>query len=68
MADRPIYRLTLRATGDGPPAIIRLRRFLKAALRGYGLRCLSVEEMPEKPSSCPATASEQAEEAHGPGD
>ena len=42
----PTYRIVLRPTPGGPPPIIRLRRFLKAALRGYGLRCLSAEELP----------------------
>lgn len=39
------YSLTLKATGEGPPAIIRLRHFLKAALRQYGLRCIACEEL-----------------------
>ena len=40
----PRYSLTLQALPDngGPPAIIRLRRFLKMALRSYGLKCTSV--------------------------
>lgn len=47
MKDGPAYRLTFRAEGDGPPAILRVRRLLKAALRGYGLRCEAVEEIPQ---------------------
>lgn len=47
MKDGPAYRLTFRAEGDGPPAIVRVRRLLKIALRGYGLRCLAVEETPQ---------------------
>ena len=32
---------SFQATGDGPPVEIRVRRLLKAALRGYGLRCIN---------------------------
>jgi hypothetical protein len=38
------YLVELRAAGPGPPAVIRLRRWLKAALRQHGLRCVSVRE------------------------
>jgi len=34
------FTLVLQALPDGVPAIIRLRRVLKAALRSYGLRCV----------------------------
>lgn len=34
-----IVQVSLKAEGQGPPVAIRLRRWLKAALRGYGLRC-----------------------------
>ena len=34
------WTLTFRATGQGPPVEIRVRRLLKAALRTYGLRCV----------------------------
>jgi hypothetical protein len=39
------YALTLQALPDvaGVPPIIRLRRFLKAALRSYGLKCTRCE-------------------------
>ena len=43
--DQPVYRLTLTPTGSGPPPIIRLRSLLKAALRGYRLRCTSAVEV-----------------------
>ena len=35
--------LVLQAVGDGPPVPVRMRRLLKAALRGYGLRCLQCD-------------------------
>ena len=38
------WTLVLRAVPDPVPAICRLRRFLKGALRGYGLRCERIEE------------------------
>jgi hypothetical protein len=48
MAARERYRLTLEALPDGgAPPIIRLRRFLKAALRSYGLRCTAVVQLHE---------------------
>jgi hypothetical protein len=37
-----VWPMTFRAEGAGPPAAIRVRRLLKAALRGYGLRCVSL--------------------------
>lgn len=43
---RPTYALTLEAVPGGDvPATIRLKRFLKAALRGYGLRCTEAREI-----------------------
>lgn len=43
---KPTFALTLEAlpSWDGPPAIIRLRKFLKAALRSYGLKCIECRE------------------------
>lgn len=38
-----VWRITLVPTGDGPPMPIRMRRFLKAALRAYGLRCAAMD-------------------------
>jgi hypothetical protein len=36
-----LYRVTLRAVQQtGAPAVVSLRRLLKALLRGYGFRCL----------------------------
>ena len=42
----PAYRLTLRAPPDGVPGGVKLRRLLKALLRRFGLRRLSVEAVP----------------------
>ena len=39
------WTLILRAEPDPVPAYCRLRRFLKAALRAYGLRCTRIEEI-----------------------
>lgn len=36
------YTITVRAEGDGVPAIIRVRGLLKEALRRYGLRCVGL--------------------------
>jgi hypothetical protein len=40
------YRVVLEALGDDVPPHVRLRAFLKSALRAWGLRCRSVEELP----------------------
>jgi hypothetical protein len=44
MQKRDEFILHLRPEGDGPPAIVRLRAALKALLRTYRLRCVSVSE------------------------
>ena len=45
-----------------PPVEIRLRRFLKAALRSYGLRCTSIQERPpETPARDRATQQEASQ-------
>lgn len=40
------YRLEVEVQEKGwrSPGIIRLRKFLKTALRGYGIRCDKIEE------------------------
>ena len=38
------YCIVFKAQGSGPPVGVRLRRFLKNALRAYGLRCTSIGE------------------------
>jgi hypothetical protein len=50
----PHYLVTLKAEGPGPPAILRLRRWLKHALRCHGLRAVRVEELPPAPAAAPA--------------
>jgi hypothetical protein len=40
------YELVLRAEPWSVPAIIRLRRLLKLALRSFGLRCVELKELP----------------------
>jgi hypothetical protein len=45
------FVVTLRAEGAGPPAVVRLRRWLKFALRGYGLRCVSAVQLPTRTPS-----------------
>lgn len=46
-----VFTIQLRSEGPGPPAIVRLRRALKAMLRMFGLRCVGVREEDEQPSS-----------------
>jgi hypothetical protein len=41
--------LTLEALPNDAPPIIRLRRFLRMALRSYGLRCTRVVALPDDP-------------------
>jgi hypothetical protein len=65
MSDQPTYVLILkpeqRRRGGGlhVEPIIRLRQLLKLALRGFGMRCLDVREMPASEpvrELCPACA------------
>jgi hypothetical protein len=43
-AESTPFIVVLRAEGAGPPVAIRLRRWLKTALRSHGLRAISVRE------------------------
>jgi hypothetical protein len=60
--ERTNYVLIIRPEPDDVPAEIRLRRFLKMALRSHGLRCIDVREAPmtgsaaDRPANHPATA------------
>jgi len=48
------FVLVVEAEGrDGPPVIIRLRKFLKCALRSFGIRCVSIR--PETPPDPPGS-------------
>ena len=35
-----IWRITLVPQGEGPPMPVRMKRFLKYALRSFGLECV----------------------------
>lgn len=56
---RPVYQLTLRAP-PGPEGIRALRRFLKCALRSYGLVCVRAVELPAVGADRPADAKPDA--------
>jgi hypothetical protein len=56
---RPVFRVRLVAMPSDVPAAVRLKRFLKAALRGYGLRCVEALEEP-RANSPPKEESENA--------
>jgi hypothetical protein len=47
---KPRYSIVFAASPDAVPEINRLRRLLKALLRGYGFRAINVEELPVEPS------------------
>jgi hypothetical protein len=43
----PAIRLTIRSVpNQAVPEAARLKRLLKALLRGYGFRCLGIEDIP----------------------
>ena len=44
-ADGETFVIVVRPEGDGPPAIHRVRRLLKIALRACRLRCVGVESV-----------------------
>ncbi len=51
-APRERYRLDLVARPDaGAPAVIRLKRVLKALVRSYGLRCTAAVELHDAPKA-----------------
>ena len=50
-------RVIIRALPDDAPASVRLRRWLKLGLRTFGLRCVSVEEVPIAASGLASAAS-----------
>jgi hypothetical protein len=48
VSDPQLMLVTIRALPDDAPAAVRLRRWLKLGLRTFGLRCVSVEEVPPR--------------------
>jgi hypothetical protein len=58
------FELTLEsAPGWSVPAIVRLRKALKALLRGYGLKCVDLAEvLPTEPRDDQPTHKERSEE------
>jgi hypothetical protein len=45
MSDRPRFLIELVAGASAYPAAVRLRRFLKLALRTFALKCVRCEEL-----------------------
>lgn len=41
------YLIEVCCSDPGPPAVVRVRRLLKAARRAYHLRCLSCLQLPK---------------------
>jgi hypothetical protein len=48
---QPTYRVILKAVPSDIPAVARLRRLLKIALRACQLRCVRIEEVRPHPAS-----------------
>lgn len=42
------YLIEVSAFGPGPIMPVRIRRWLKSAKRGYGLRCISCMQLPKE--------------------
>ena len=60
-SDKPTFAIVLQAVPwEGAPPIIRLRKFLKAALRSYGLKCTECREAPPT-AEAPAAVVEGSE-------
>jgi hypothetical protein len=54
--DRPVYWIAVRAEGEGPPAVQRLKCFLKGLLRSAKLRCVDIRREPPSQSEPPPAA------------
>ncbi|HEX8340011.1 MAG TPA: hypothetical protein VF624_03795 [Tepidisphaeraceae bacterium] len=52
----PDFVIQLRPEPGDVPVMIRVRRLLKVALRGYGLRCVSIGEAAPRPADGSAAA------------
>jgi hypothetical protein len=61
------FRLTIRPGADAVPAIARLRRLLKMLLRGYGFRCVAIEELPASVAPSAQDERSDAETTQCPG-
>ena len=48
------YTITVVPVDATIPAEVRVRRLLKQALRGYGLRCIDIREAVPAPENAPA--------------
>jgi hypothetical protein len=58
---RPTFRLVVKAEPSTVPAILRLRRLLKALLRAYGFWAVEVSQLPEsRPDGGPAAPRREA--------
>jgi hypothetical protein len=69
MSDRPeqpVYRIAIAFSPDPVPGIMRLRRFLKMAWRGYKLKAVKVEELPPE-GSAPEAVNNPADRNESPG-
>jgi hypothetical protein len=42
---KPRFTLVIESVPHEVPVVNRLRRLLKAMLRGYGLRCVAIQEI-----------------------
>ena len=58
-ADADVWTLSFKATGEGPPVEIRVRRLLKTALRAYGLRCCGYGDLQRSEASKAIISHEQ---------
>ena len=54
MKNRPRYVITLEPLPDAVPAMVRLRKYLKLALRSFRLKC--IEAVEQKPDPKPPQA------------
>jgi hypothetical protein len=63
--DHERFLVELRALPDEVPPVVRLRKFLKAALRAYGLRCTRARSL-GPPGSAPVD--QALDVAHNPED
>ena len=50
----PEFLVRLRSLPSSIPVAVRLRRFLKLALRMFCLRAAAIEPLPAETASCPA--------------